>query len=190
VKENVCLLAVDGYIGCGALGDWIWWCSDILALLVILERLGWICFDRLKSVSGKVWEGDAGVCYRFLVEIGVGDDDMGIFHLVDHVLADIGDDDFATCGGICYPLLALELLVWQFALRCGRSLLMDRLVVDSLVTGSLVLVQVFDKLPDSRDGIVSRVVAARGMLLLLRLHALTVSLLVPAQVYGRNTGKE
>lgn len=81
------------------------------------------------------------VAYRFLVQVGIWNDDMGIFDLVDHVLADIGDDNFPACGWICDSLLgALELFLWQFVLRCGLPLLLDSLLIDSFVAGSLVLV--------------------------------------------------
>ena len=110
------------------------------------------------------------VAYRLLVQVGIGDDDMRVFDLVDHVLADIGDDNFPARGWICDSLLgALELFLWQFVLCCGRTRFLGSLFVDSFVASPLVPIQVFDELFDSGDGVVPRVVATRGMLLLLLL---------------------
>lgn len=79
------------------------------------------------------------VAYRFLVQVGIGDDDMGVFDLVDHVLADIGDDNFSARSWICDSLLgALELFLWQFTLCCGRPLLLGSLLINSFVADSLV----------------------------------------------------
>lgn len=51
MEEDVCLLTVDRYVGRGAFGDWIWWCCDILVVLIVFERLRGIGFYWLPGVN-------------------------------------------------------------------------------------------------------------------------------------------
>lgn len=51
VEEHVGLFAMNWYISGSACGDWVWWCSDILSMLVLCERLRGVCLQRLQGVS-------------------------------------------------------------------------------------------------------------------------------------------
>jgi hypothetical protein len=54
MEENIRLLAMDRNVGRGAFGDWIWWCCDILVVLVVFERLGGIGPYGLQGVNQEV----------------------------------------------------------------------------------------------------------------------------------------
>jgi hypothetical protein len=72
VEQDVGLLAMDGHVGCCALGDRIRGSCDILGFFVVCERLVGVRLDGLAVVS-LVYLIEAGYPYRLLVEIGIGD---------------------------------------------------------------------------------------------------------------------
>ena len=93
---------------------------------------------------------------------------MGILHFTNHFLIDISDHHLPARRRVCDPLLStLKLFLRLLGLSRALLLSLGLLLLDPLVAGLFVFVQVVDELPHSRDGVVPRVVSARGMLLLL-----------------------
>ena len=93
---------------------------------------------------------------------------MRVLDLVHHILVDIGNGDFPTSRRVSNHLLCT--LYLSFLLLMGLRLLLILLLgcfVYSLVPSRLVLVQIFDELPDGRDWVMARVMPSRSVLLLL-----------------------
>jgi hypothetical protein len=109
---------------------------------------------------------------------------MRVFDLADHFWTDIGDDDLSAGRRIGDRLLCafddslLDLMVLDAVLgRCGgRCLCLCRggtsIGVNCSIPVLLVLIEVFDKLPDGGDGVVARVMATGGLLLRRHVSAL------------------
>lgn len=72
MEEYVCLLAVNGHIGSGALCDGVGRGGYILVVLVLLWRLRWICLDGLRNVSFE--PSMRGLqTYSIFIQIGIRD---------------------------------------------------------------------------------------------------------------------
>jgi hypothetical protein len=58
VEEDVGFLAVNGDIGGASFGDWIWRCSDILGMLVLVTGLRSTGADCGGPSNVLIWYGE------------------------------------------------------------------------------------------------------------------------------------
>jgi len=93
---------------------------------------------------------------------------MRVVDLVHHILIDIGNGDFPTSRRVGdYLLCTLDLSFLLFMWLRLLLILLLGCFVYPLVPSRLVLVQIFDELPDGRNWVMTRVMPSRSVLLLL-----------------------